>query len=130
MSLWETRNSDAKAIVEDGSAFARSITVTNPAGVSATLLGQVRDIAAQISPETGAVVSGRTASVTLSLVSLAALGLTLPKNIPDKTSKPWVVQFPDAMGLIHVFKVSETLPDVTFGVVVLKLESYKPAATP
>jgi len=127
VSLRVQAAADAKAIVENAAAFSWPITLVNPAGVSAILMGLTKDIAAAIDPETGVVVSSRTASVTLAISSVVAAGLgTLPKNIPANTSKPWVVQFFDTAGLVHTFKVIETLPDLTHGIVVCKLEVYKP----
>ncbi len=130
MSLRAVAAADAKAIVEDPNGFAWPITVTSPAGATHVMLGLTKDIAATIDPETGIVVSGRSASVTLSLASLAALGLGMPKNVPEKTSKPWVVQFYDTAGLLHVFKVSDSMPDLTYGIVVCKLEAYKLPTAP
>jgi hypothetical protein len=118
---------DARAIVEDAAAFSWPVTVTNPSGLSAVLNGLTKDIAAHVDPETGIVVSSRTASVTLSTASLETAGLGVPKNIPQKTSKPWVIQFFDVAGMLHAFKVIDSLPDTTLGLVVCRLEVFKVA---
>ncbi len=42
------------------------------------------------------------------------------------TDTPWVVRFDDINGKPYVFKVVESRPDRTIGVVVCMLESYVP----
>lgn len=126
MSLREQAALDARGIVEDPSGFGTLVSVTNPAGVTASVMGLTRDIAATIDPGTGLVVTGRSASVTLSLATLGTAGLGVPRNIPDRDKRPWVITFTDALGTLHTFKVAEAMPDYGIGLVVCKLEAYKP----
>lgn len=115
---------DLVAIVEDADGFGWPITVTDPNGVSGSLVGLSTDIAQAIDPETGLAVAGRSASVALCIASLTTAGLGLPKGIAESTSKPWVVEFDDVNGTAHKFKVSEARPDRAAGLVVCHLESY------
>lgn len=116
---------DLAVVLEDrGSGFAWDITVTDPAGLSAGLTGRSSDISQIIDPDTGQTVSGRAASVTLRLSTLTAKGLGLPRSISQETLRPWVVTFNDIGGQPHTFKVIQSNPDRTAGVVVCHLEAY------
>ncbi len=126
MSLLAQAIADAQRIVEDvTSGFGTLVTVTNPSGATAAISGLVSDVFESISPDTGVVVSGRQAQVTFSLSSLASLGV--PSGTSSKNAKPWVLEFADAKGVSHVFKVVEARPDNTLGLIVCVLENYVPA---
>ena len=128
MSLREQAEADLGIILEDDiNGFGWPITITNPAGVSESLVGFSSDITQLIDPETGAAVSGRLASVALRIKSLVLAGFTeLPRNIPDATSKPWLIQFDDINGNAFTFKVSDSNPDRAMGLIVCVLEAYTP----
>lgn len=121
---------DARTILEDAAGFSWPLTVMSPAGNTAVIMGTTRDVAATIDPETGIVVTARSASCTMSIASLTAAGLGVPKGVAESSSKPWIVQFYDTAGVLHSFKVAEAQPDLTVGVVVCKLEAYRLAAVP
>lgn len=115
---------DLATITADTDGFGVAITVTDPDGTSAALTGLSSDIGHSIEPETGMVVSGRTASVALAMSALTAAGLGFPRGIADSDSRPWRVTFNDINGTEHTFKVSEARPDRALGVVVCILEVY------
>lgn len=127
MSLRATAEADLKAIVNDSSnGFGWPISITDPSGLSASLTGFSSDISQVIDPDTGQAVSGRLASVAVNINDLTAAGFTsLPRNITEKTSKPWVVVFNDIMGNSHTFKVAQSNPDRALGIVVCLLENYQ-----
>ena len=116
---------DLATITTDTDGFGWPITVTDPDGVSAALTGLSSDIAQAIEPDTGMIVSGRTASVALAISVLTAAGLGVPRGIADSGSRPWRVTFNDVNGTEHTFKVSEARPDRAIGCVVCILENYK-----
>lgn len=117
---------DARVFLEDSAAgFGWPIMITDPSGTSAELTGFANDVGRTIDPQTGIAVTGRAASVALSIAALTAAGLALPKNVADGSSKPWVVQFEDVNGNEHTFKVSEAMPDRALGIVTCLLEAYK-----
>lgn len=125
--LREIAEQDLGTILEDGTAgFGWPITVTNPAGLVRPLTGFSDDIAQIIDPDTGQAVSGRLASVALRISSLIAAGLTLPQGIADAGSKPWVITFDDINGNSFTFKVAQSNPDRTIGLVTCLLETYIP----
>ena len=127
MTLREVFEQDLETILEDQELSAGwPIQVTNPAGFSETLSGFASDIAQLIDPDTGQAVSGRLAAVSLRISSLIAAGFTsLPEGIMDSAAKPWVIVFNDINGNEHAFKISQSNPDRTIGIVTCLLELYK-----
>lgn len=125
MSLRDLAEADLAFILEDSvTGFGWSITLTDPAGQVGAFTGFSNDIAQAIDPDTGQVVSGRSASVSLRISSLTAGGFGLPRGIADASIKPWLVAFDDINGGAHTFKVQASDPDRTLGVVNCILEAY------
>lgn len=124
MNLRELAESDLSFILEDKvNGFGWDITITNPDGVSTDgLVGNSNDISQVIDPDTGQAVSGRSASVALRISSLIDVGL--PKGIADTNLKPWIVTFDDINGNSFKFKVMQSNPDRTLGMITLLLEFY------
>jgi len=130
VSLREAAAADTKAILEDQNDFGVPITVTDPAGNSATVNGKDADISQLIDPDTGQAVSGRQVSVVLVISTLEANGLGIPENVPEASKKPWLIEFNDVNGKPHVFKVKSSDPDRTVGIVVCVLEFYEKVVVP
>ena len=126
MGLREIAEADLGVILEDSIyGFGYSITVTDPTGTVVPLTGFSNDISQLIDPDTGQAVSGRLASVALVISSLITAGLALPVGIADSANKPWLIQFDDINGNAFTFKVSQSNPDRTIGLVVCLLELYE-----
>ena len=126
MGLREIAQNDLGKILEDDAGFAWSFSITNPAGVTVTdLKGFSNDIALVVDPSTGVAVSGRTASLSVRISLLTENGLSVPVGISDSAGRPWIIEFDDINGNACKFKVSETHPDRTLGIVVCMLEVYK-----
>ncbi len=126
MGLRETAAADNRAILEDSAGgFGWPVTVRDSSGLEASLVGFSGDISQAIDVETGQLVSGRQAHVTLSLATLAAAGLGVPSGVAERDRRPWVVKFNDIAGESHTFKVSDARPDRTIGCVVCTLEAYR-----
>lgn len=129
MSLRTQAAADLKAIVEDSAGgFGFAITITDPAGTSAALVGLTTDIGTTIDPDTGQAVAGRRASIALRIASLTAAGLAVPVGVADSASRPWLVTFDDIDGTSHDYSVLESMPDRAIGVVTCLLEAWQ--ATP
>jgi len=150
MGLRQQAESDLSFILEDSvRGFGWPITVANPAGVSISLTGFSNDISQAIDPDTGMLVSGRSASCALRISTIYELGgclvtecgeplaecgepqmeagnvkFGLPIGIADHKSKPWTVTFDDILGKSHTFKVSQTNPDRSLGIITCMLEDY------
>lgn len=126
MGLRDEAEEDLSEILEDDIIGAGwPIKVTSPEKISADLTGYSGDISQLIDPETGQAVSGRIAHVTLRISSLSEKGLALPEGIADASKKPWVVEFNDINGSPFKFKVQESNPDRTLGIVNCILEFYE-----
>lgn len=125
MSLREIAAADNRTILENEDDFGWPITVIDPEESSLEMVGFSNDIAQVIDPQTGQAVSGRLASVALSIATLEENGFEIPKGITDGSSRPWVVTFNDINGHEHTFKITEANPDRTLGCVTCTLETYK-----
>lgn len=127
MGLRAEASAKLELTLENTNYFGWPITVTDPNGLSGSLTGSSTDIAQVIDPDTGAVVSGRAASVTLRIETLTSLGFTdIPRAIAETAGKPWVISFDDINGNAFTFKVKESNPDRAIGLVVCHLELYTP----
>lgn len=126
MNLRLTAEADLATILEDdASGFGWPIKVTDPDENVGNLKGFAGDIGRLIDPDTGTALSGRFAGFTLRISSLTAEGLGLPVGISEASKKPWVIEFDDVNGNAHKFKVVESDPDRTLGIVTCILELYK-----
>ena len=127
MGAREIAEADLGFILEDSVfGFGFDITVTDPSGLSKPLTGFSNDISQVIDPDTGQAVSGRLASVALRISSLTAAGFALPVAVADAGAKPWLITFDDINGNSFIFKVQQSNPDRTLGVIACILETYKP----
>lgn len=124
MSLREQADQDLGFILNDSCGFTWPITLTDPDGNIANLAGVSDDIAQLIDPDTGEAVSGRLASACLRIQEIYDAGLTLPRGVSSRASRPWLVQFDDINGLPYTFKVSRSNPDRMLGEITLILEAY------
>jgi hypothetical protein len=125
VGLAEIIYADTRAILND-SVFGNgvAISLTAPDCRVGTLTGFSNDIGLLVDPDTGQAVSGRAATIAIHLADLAEQGLGIPENVQNKRSKPWVVGYTDQLGNTYTFKVSESHPDRTLGVVTCSLVSY------
>lgn len=121
MSLADIASADLRSILnEDGAC----VTLQAPDGRTAEFRANTQDISHAIDPQTGMIVSGRTATVALSDFDLLAMNMT-PCAVPDSKAKPWVVRFVETVRRTeHTFKVASTKPDRTIGALILILEFY------
>jgi len=125
MNLRQLAEQDARAILGDVSfGFGWTLQITDPALTVGSFTGFSADIAQVIDPDTGQVVSGRVASVAVSLKDFTDKGMGYPRGVANSKSKPWIVEFNDLFETPHKFKVSQSNPDRTIGMITLILESY------
>lgn len=128
MGLREQAEADLGMIIENTSEWGWPITLTDPDGKTEALVGLSNDISLAVDPDTGMLVSGRTATVALRISTLRAKGFAEnPKNIPDSNRRPWVVGFRDINQVPCLFKVIKSNPDRTLGIITAVLETYRQA---
>lgn len=121
MSLRDIAEADLGIIVEDDvNGFGYPINITNPDGVKLPFVCLSNDIGQAIDPDTGQIVSGRFVSVAIRISTLTSVGFDLPYGVADSSVKPWVVEI-DGVN----FKVVNSDPDQTIGLLVCTLELYK-----
>jgi len=126
MGLRSEAEEDLAEILEEEEDFGWTISLTDPDGLNSSFVGYSNDIGQVINVDTGMVVSGRTASVTLRISTLITAGFSMPQAIEDSTKKPWLVSFDDINGVTYTFKISSSQPDRALGVVFCELELYQP----
>ena len=126
MNLRQQAEADLAFILEDKTTgFAFDISLTAPdESVFGPLQGMSGDIGQTLDPDTGQAVSGRQAHVAFRLSTLSALGASLPEGIVDKSIKPWLAAFEDINGQSFTFKIVQTFPDRTLGLMNCLLEGY------
>lgn len=129
MGLRTIAEKDLKSILENKkSGFGWDIELINPSGISSNdvieggLIGFSNDISQAIDPDTGQMVSGRSASIAIRISTLIDLGM--PRGISDTVTKPWIVKFNDINGNSFTFKVQQSNPDRALGIVTCYLELY------
>jgi hypothetical protein len=115
---------DMREIHEDTDDFGWPITVTDPSGFFAPLHGLSNDVEGAIDPDTGLLVSGRSASVSIPMQALIDAGLGNPVGVASPNERPWVIDFDDILGSPRKFKVTTSGPDYGIGNIVCKLETY------
>jgi hypothetical protein len=127
MGLRDIAQADLKTIMEDAdTGFGWSFAITDPDEKSESLVGRSNDIGLVIDPDTGMAVSGRLASIAIQISSLIDAGFTeLPRGIADDTLKPWIIVFDDINFNAFTFKVSQSNPDRTLGIITCTLELYE-----
>lgn len=122
MSLRTLAENDLSFILEDKvNGFGWDMILRNPNGETQNLVGFSNDISQAIDPDTGQLVSGRSATVAL---RMSTLTIGIPRGITNTSSKPYVVIFNDINGNSYTFKVQQSNPDRTIGVITLLLEAY------
>jgi tetrahydromethanopterin S-methyltransferase subunit B len=128
MGLRATAAADYRTIINDqDTAMGWPISLTPPGAASVPLVGRSTDIHLVIDPDTGVVVSGRTASAVFCIQDILDAGLALPVGVVDATADPWLATFDDVTGVSHTFKVTETNPDRALGSLICILEVWKDA---
>lgn len=111
-------------ILTDTSGFGVTMTVQNPEGISASVVGHAADIGKALDPDTGLPVLGRQCHVTLPMSTLRSSGVGIPRDVND-SDYPWLVmiQLP-GMTEQSCFRITDTMPDYTVGCVVCFLTFF------
>ncbi len=117
---------DTRAFLNDSlTGSAVPIAITPPGLPARTLMGWSNDIGLLVDPDTGQAISGRIATVALSIADLAAQNLPIPESEHSTSAKPWVISFLDGQLDNYVFSIVETHPDRTTGIVTCTVDSYR-----
>jgi len=127
MSLRTLAEMDLGFILSDDvGGFATAIIIIDPMGMEFPFKGLSKDISQTIDPDTGLLVAGKTASVSVRLRDVQAAFLEIPRRITDEASKLWRVVYTDIIGIQRVYTIRYSMPDNELGNLVLVLEAYVP----
>lgn len=126
MSLRDTAKLDLSEIMNDEGTGGVPCTITSPVGVSVDFKALHSDIHMAIDPGTGEVVTGRQAHVSVLSSELRLSGFGGIRAIHESDAKPWLVTVSNSDGIEAVFKVIETVPSGSMGLVTLRLGAYEP----
>lgn len=124
MSLRSDAELDLAVILEDVDCGGSPFILINPNGDSEAFVGQTGDISQVIDPDTGQAVSGRLAHVSVRISTILARGFSLPQAISRESLKPWLVVLTDFQAAAYRFKVQQSNPDRSLGIVTCLLELY------
>ena len=124
IGLRELAHEDMIRIMKDESGFRWPCTLTSPDLLSASFFVRCTDIHQSIDPGTGEVITGRQASISFAYDDLIKENMEAIRGIEDSNLKPWVVEFKNVNGVSGNYKISESYPDNTLGLVVCMLEAY------
>lgn len=122
MSLRDRAAADLPVLFE---ADGEYVTVTDQSNASAVIKAITQDIGYLLDPETGQGFASRRASVALPMAALRAAGMGDPVGTSDTSRRPWVVAVTDSDGTVRRFKVTESHPDDTIGLVTCLLEAFE-----
>lgn len=129
MGLRAQAAADAKKILNDATSGAGwRISIYDPSAptVAVPFVGFTNDISFVLDPDTDDFVTGRRASIAVSLTDIEAASLSgIPDAVPDTAGRPWVVEFVGLDAETYKFKVAQSMPDRTLNVLVLDLEAYQ-----
>lgn len=118
---------DLAVLIESQSDFGWPVSITSPDGVTVSVSALSNDISLIIDPGTGLPVTGRNATATFRMSTLATLNFPIPYGIEDGKKKPFLVTANDITGKQYVFKIKASRPDRTIGCVSCILEFWKVA---
>ena len=120
MSLLDTARMDAKNIVQG--EFSSPCTITNPQrSVSVSLSALATKHHIIINPETGQPVNAKNAHICLSETKLNELGYITRVN-GEVSLVGHFINVSDSTGIVKKYKISETWPNETLGIIVCILQ--------
>lgn len=120
MSLLDTARMDAKNIVQG--EFSSPCTITNPQrSVSVSLSALATKHHIIINPETGQPINAKNAHICLSETKLNELGYITRVN-GEVSLVGHFINVSDSTGIVKKYKISETWPNETLGLIVCILQ--------
>lgn len=120
MSLLDTARMDAKNIVQG--EFSSPCTITNPQrSVSVSLSALATKHHIIINPDTGQPINAKNAHICLSETKLNELGYITRVN-GDVSLVGHFINVSDSTGIVKKYKISETWPNETLGLIVCILQ--------
>lgn len=122
MSLFDDAAIELQEIINDDIGATVACTITSPDGVFYAFNCRMSDISQTLDVNTRERISGRRIEISVSMIDLAEAGFESSRGIEKKTEKPWKVEFSNVISKEETYKVVETSPDSSLGIVVIHLE--------
>lgn len=115
---------DLRSFIADGSGFGVDLIISTPDGITTA---EVRGLASShnlnVDPETGLFVNTKNIHFSVSESELSDLGYPVRVN-NEVAIKDHLITFDDSAGITRTFKIDETMPDETLGLIVCILGVY------
>lgn len=129
MGLIERAKQDAKTFTTNTNDFGVSITLTRPASVgvlevSATVTGYHTKHHTSWDPESGEVIDGKRAHITVSEVELDGFSYPVRNANQEVAMIGHRVAVADSTGVAKNYIVRQTFPDETLGIIVMILGDF------
>ena len=127
MGLNEIAADDFANFTSNTDEFGHEFVITAPDGtVIEGIKGYSTDISALIDPETGQMVAGRTASVSIAMRFFRNAGFgSIPTMEPKKNKKPWIFEWLAPNTSVYTFSVRDAIPDRKLDQTLFMLQSFK-----
>jgi len=124
IGLRQQAHEDAQTIMKEVGGAVWPCTITDPADTTKSFSCRSTDIHATVDPDTGTLITGARATVVVLISDLILSSFQSIKGVQDDDQHPWIVDVDDINGVSGKFKVAETYPDNTLGLMVCLLEVY------
>lgn len=125
MSLAHDAAADLREIINSDVGALWICTIWAPDGRSMDFNCRMCDTSQQIDPGTNQAVSGRQVNLAISMFDLECAGFSDIKAIEKKTEKPWKAITENIVGVRREYKIVESNPDASLGLMALHLELLK-----
>lgn len=128
MDLLSRARSDAKRITTNGNEWGQPVRFKAPGGTEVTINARANKIHVKLDGD-GIPFNSKNASVTFSEQSLSQAGYDSIRSVQSKEvdMKNHRVSWTDSTGESFTYRISETFPDETIGLIVAILTDYSPS---
>lgn len=122
MSLFDDAAIELREIINDDLGATVVCTITSPDDVFYSFNCCMSDISQTLDVNTRERISGRRIEISVSMLDLAEVGFESIRGVEKKTEKPWRVEFNNVISKEGTYKIVETAPDSSLGIVVIHME--------
>lgn len=125
MGLAEQAKLDAKWITANSNHFGVSITLTSTSNISATVFGLHTKHHTSWDPESGEVIDGKRAHISVSEEVLEDSGYPVRNSNQEISMVGHLVEVADSTDVVKKYIVRQTFPDETLGLIVMILGDFE-----
>lgn len=125
MSLLNTIAADIKSITTNSNEFGVSLSFRAPNGTTATVTGLATAHHLGIDPSTGGPVNSKHAHCSFSEAALTDEDYPVRNASDDVAMVGHRVTFTDSAGIERIYRINQTFPDETIGLIVCILGDWE-----